>query len=617
MGWPYRFLDLTETEKHLRRLALDQYASYAQLSSLLPLCLAILYRIIQQWDTKEGTSRQGVSPLLRAQSQKADGVRASQVRKVQWWLGEEVLIFGSSWGQRDQWLVGLLWGSWLLLLCVLDTGHDYLHLTKRLGVVAVSQYPAHYLLALKSLNPFSYIFRSSHDQANRWHRVLGRIITTLIAAHVALYLNFFVQTGITTQRLLRPVVFVGVVAFCGLSLLNTTSLRAVRRYSYRLFFIIHLFVALAMPPLLFFHARPARLFMAEAFLLFIADLVSRRSNTVLADATLAPVPGTNLVKISASIPRTEVNRFHGHPGSHIYLTIPSAARKSAPASISPILYEYLFNPFTVAAVDEGGGHLTIVARHRKGPMTATLAHLASKAAGGALSSGSSCVASTIRGEDKIPLSIEGPYGIQTVAHLAGDGGFDRVLLVAGGIGATFTVPLYRFILRENRNAKVQMVWSVRQTGDMTWVASGSGAKGDIMDDENVHIFLTGGGVSDTSEDGDHAPSKKKPKKPVGSQRTESLVSKGVNGVGVGGDGGLVEMTAMLKDRRRNRPMPDSPRKRPDLKTIVDGVFKKSQEERVAVIVCGPAEMARELRGYVGVWVMKGRTVWWHNEGFGV
>jgi hypothetical protein len=58
------------------------------------------------------------------------------------------------------------------------------------------------------------------------------------------------------------------------------------------------------------------------------------------------------------------------------------------------------------------------------------------------------------------------------------------------------------------------------------------------------------------------------------------------------------------------------RERPDLRKIVDGTFRHGNEERVAVLVCGPKQMARELREQVGRWVKKGRDVYFHDESFG-
>lgn len=75
------------------------------------------------------------------------------------------------------------------------------------------------------------------------------------------------------------------------------------------------------------------------------------------------------------------------------------------------------------------------------------------------------------------------------------------------------------------------------------------------------------------------------------------------------------MSTMHRDRKRNRLTAHHNRKRPDLKKLVDDLFKHGSEERVAIIVCGPNSMARELKEHLGVWVMKGRSIWFHNEGF--
>lgn len=471
----------------------------------------------------------------------------------------------------------------LLAFSVL-TSEDYLHLTKRIGIVAVSQWPLQYLLTLKSLNPVAYLLQSSHEQVNRWHRVLARVTTTLICLHATLYLNFFVQRD-RLDRLGDPVVLAGVVSFFGLMLLVTTALRPVRRFSYRLFFIIHLVAGILIPVGIIIHAAPAKIFLFEALGVFFLDLISRKIDSVIGNATVEAIPGTNLVKISANIPRSKVNRFRASPGSHIYLSIPAAARQSMSAtSISHLLFEFLFNPFTVATVDEDSGNLTMVARHCGGPMTAALGRLANAPRPSNTNRAS---------EDKIPLTIEGPYGAASrFPQLGAD--FDRILLVAGGVGATFTLPIYRAITSENPGARVEMVWSIRGAGDATWAVTGREAEA-LLNDDNIHLFVTGNMVD-----------------------PDGLASVSQRPVAEGSaDGeGEVELGALYRDRRRGRYTSQNNRKRPDLKKIVDDLFKYGQEERVAVLVCGPNEMARELREHLGPWVHRGRSVWYHMEGFG-
>src|SRR4051794_14070683 len=109
----------------------------------------------------------------------------------------------------------------------------------------MSQFPLHYLLTLKSVSPLTLLFRTSHEHIIPLHRVLGRIIYGLFAVHAALYLNYFIATGVLAEKLQSSsVVISGILAFLCLSVLMTTTLAPLRRFSYRLFFITHLGAAL-------------------------------------------------------------------------------------------------------------------------------------------------------------------------------------------------------------------------------------------------------------------------------------------------------------------------------------------------------------------------------------
>jgi NAD(P)H-flavin reductase len=414
---------------------------------------------------------------------------------------------------------------------------------------------------------------------------MARVTAALLSLHAGLYLNFFVERD-RLDRLVDPVVLSGVIGFGGLLLIATTALRPVRRYSYRLFFVIHFLAGVIVPVLIVIHATPARTFLFESLGVFFLDLVSRKMDTVTGHATVESISGTNLVKVSASIPHSKVNRFRARPGSHIYLSIPAAARKSmSAASASHLLFEFMFNPFTVAAMDEESPDLTLVARHCSGPMTAALRRFAGVA---------KPTNPNATYEHKIPLSIEGPYGAASrLSRLRND--FDRILLVAGGVGATFTLPLYRAITNGNPTARVEMVWAVRSAGDATWAVTGKEAQ-TLLRDDNIHIFVTG----EASD-------------PEGTEFLRQRAAAGRTDDGVDGE---VEMSTMHRDARRERYTSQHNRKRPDLQKIVDDLFRYGHEERVAVLVCGPSEMARELRVHLGVWVHRGRSVWYHKEGFG-
>lgn len=395
--------------------------------------------------------------------------------------------------------------------------------------------------------------------------MLGRIIYALLFAHAFLYLNFFVASGLLVEKLTTSrAVITGMVGMWSMTFLNTTTFRIIRDYSYRIFFIVHLTVAMIIPPLIWFHAHHPRVFLVEALVVFLADIITRKFDTITAVAKLEMVPNTNLVKITAPVPKKKIHRFITHPGSHIYLQIPAEARPSdSPASTDYLVHEFLYNPFTVADVDAETGNLTLVARHLNGPLTTSLNQIASN--------------NSRHDATKIPLSIEGPYGVASHFSTLAEGEFDRILLVAGGVGATYTVPLYRALVKDNPAAQVQLIWAVREVGDASWVTFGKDNKG-FTEDEGVQVFVTACEDKQVGQD-------------PGSEDLE--LSSLHSGGGV-----------------RHQLM------RPNLKKVVDDVFQHGQDERVAVFFCGPTAMGSELRNHVGAWVRKGRVVFWHSESFG-
>lgn len=418
---------------------------------------------------------------------------------------------------------------------------------------------------MKSLySPLALVFQASHEQLNPWHRLSGRIIYLLLCLHASWYLNFFVQADLLGTRLSAPVVIVGMTAFLALSAIATTSLEVVRRWSYRVFFVLHVIIGVSILPLLFFHAPPLRVFVFEALVLFIFDIVCRKLDTTTGFATITPVPHAKLVKIKVHVPASKLKRFHATPGQHIYLSIP--AESTPPSIATPSIHDMLLNPFSIAEVS--ARHVTLVLRTLNGPTTRaieTLSHLP---------------------KANPPINIEGPLGSSLhFPDLAAN--YDRILLIAGGVGATFTLPIYRHVqdqletLSSNPD-RVTMIWSLRSAAEAAWAVDPE-ARVKIDEDENVQIYVTGGATG----------------------RSPSNIPGGEAGIELDDFQNIEEPVKASGGRGR-----------PNLGAIVDDVFRKANEKRVAVLVCAPPEMAREVRRHVGRWVWKERDVWFHDESFG-
>lgn len=125
MGWPYQLLDLTESEKHQRRLALDRYAVYSQLSALVPIVAYQLYRLAvwvysERQRAKVRYDAIPSSPGVKHDKASSTGLFVRKWRALAWWLDGEV---APNWGLRIHWLAGSFWMAWLLFLCVHQTGH--------------------------------------------------------------------------------------------------------------------------------------------------------------------------------------------------------------------------------------------------------------------------------------------------------------------------------------------------------------------------------------------------------------------------------------------------------------------------------------------------------------
>ncbi|RDA91281.1 hypothetical protein CP533_6304 [Ophiocordyceps camponoti-saundersi (nom. inval.)] len=523
---------LSPDEKHHRHEAIHLHANIAHISALAIAALAGIAMLLLRFRPATKPPPDIYAAIPTSPIAKARRLRTRRfnplhlLTQIRWWLEDDV---GGGFGRRYEWIFGLVWALWLLTLCVRGTGSDFLHLTKRFGAVAVSQLPTLYLLSLKA-------FGSSHEILNRLHAVLGRLVGLLLLLHVVCYNYFFVVAGIWPKRLFDLIVVYGVVAFIALLALGLSAMAWVRRASYRLFIRIHLVVALLVPLLVFFHAPSVRLYLVEAFLALIIDISVRKLRSVNVPSTLVSLPDANLVAVEATVPPRISRSLSNSPAAYVYISLPQLSGA----------FDFLHNPFTVASIDDQRGTLTLVARVRKGPVTKKLAHLASSSSSSAR---------------KHALTIDGPYGSvarRLLAHCP-----SRVLLVAGGIGATFILPIHRFLREQLPEARLRLIWAVRDPADTAWATEGH------LVPDDAQLFVTGSHVNDA-----------------------------------------IEMRPLSHSSLPHH------RGRPDLDIIVDAFFRQGYEDSVAVLVCGPAGLSADVRRCVRPWAMRGRDVWWHSESFG-
>lgn len=308
--WPYHFVSPSEEEKLRRRELLDLRGSFAQWSVIV---VIVALRLYQSWATTQ-----------------ISGASASNPRRgpSSWW--DRPLVAG--WIEtRRQYLVCGLWLLWLLSLSVWSSGEgmdcprcvsdartmgvkglqytymdiaDYLHLTKALGHVALSQVPLQVLMSpaayISTSNPsassiFSFLTSIPQASVTPYHRLFGRmVISPLLFGHATLYLLFFVQSS---HPEFGSLIFKRVRDFdvqCGLLALSTTILllifvrpRGVARKGgaqaqagtgslqdrRRTFYIGHVFLVVVLGVAAYSHVAHAQKYMIQALGVFVVNAV--------------------------------------------------------------------------------------------------------------------------------------------------------------------------------------------------------------------------------------------------------------------------------------------------------------------------------------------------------
>ncbi|KAJ5586990.1 uncharacterized protein N7459_002755 [Penicillium hispanicum] len=184
LSWPWHFVALSDEDKLHRRELLDLRGSYAQWSVIV---VIVAIRIYQGWATAFSS--------VRGASKPPHGPASGWDRP---------LIAGSLETRRQYFICGL-WLLWLFGLSVWNSGEDYLHLTKALGHVALSQIPLQVLMSpaayISTSKPsassiFSFLTSVPQATVTPYHRLFGRVvISPLLFGHATLYLLMFAQSS--------------------------------------------------------------------------------------------------------------------------------------------------------------------------------------------------------------------------------------------------------------------------------------------------------------------------------------------------------------------------------------------------------------------------------------
>ncbi|TIC91629.1 Ferric/cupric reductase transmembrane component 2 [Colletotrichum higginsianum] len=287
-------------------------------------------------------------------------------------------------------------------------------------------------LALKN-TPLGYLTAWSYERLNVLHQIAGYVTMALIIVHSATYSSYFIQQGNLARLRVHEEIYGIVSGFTFLVVVFAGAI--VRLWYYELSYILHVsgfaismvLVGLHQPELskkiVIITAAGAGLWLFDRGIRLARVVAYSFNNT----ASVHPLPdgGTRIILKKAP--------FGASSGEHCFLWIPK-------------IRAFEMHPFTIAAMDP----LEFVVNSYDG-FTRDLHEYAVRHPGATLKA-----------------SVEGSYG--TFPNPAE---YDKVVLVAGGSGASFTVGTALNILKrltQNSTQSIVLVWMVKEHTRLEWFA---------------------------------------------------------------------------------------------------------------------------------------------------
>ncbi|CAG8890464.1 unnamed protein product [Penicillium egyptiacum] len=345
----------------------------------------------------------------------------------------------------------------------------------RTGFIAICQLPLIFLLAGRQ-NIIGFLAGMSYVSLNWYHRWVARTLWLTTTIHMGFWFRNWDRWHYITYQLYNdPLTKRGFAAWVILTLIVITSFAPIRALSYEFFVIQHLVTFVGFIVAVWMHAPDeVKIWVWIPIGLVVFDRLARytwgayanlaifhRKNKTKAlwahSAMFTPLPG-NVTCVTIENPG-----IGWQPGQHVFLTCHSVAPLQC-------------HPFTIASIPEDNRMKFFIRAENGG--TRRFFRYASK-------SDSLLGDEQVAGKSDTTVFIEGPYGsIRPLRQ------FDSVILLAGGMGATFTIPLLRDVVlawkmesngskgqiptritRLTATKRLRFVWVIKSRSQLTYFDS--------------------------------------------------------------------------------------------------------------------------------------------------
>lgn len=460
------------------------------------------------------------------------------------------------------------------------------------GNLASLQLPLMTALGTKN-NIISFLTGVSFDKLNYLHRMSARVLCVLLWVHAAGRIKVGMVKSFAWAL---PWIQCGVLSSTAFTILCIVSVRPLRERNYEVFLVIHFVMSFITLLAGYFHAEGilAGYYVWPAFAIWGLDRLIRLIRIAAYNAGYfrkGSVEQFGRVEVLsphfARITLQRPSHMHWRPGQSAYLTILSAS--ASPFEAHPFTISTIDVPLEAPDTGEKGEassppikndgvvtkKLTFLIRVRSG-FTKRLLDAAAK-------------------DQEMKVILDGPYSSPPLLR-----GFETVVLIAGGSGVAFTLPLLLDLIHRAKRShaectRVVFIWAVRDANHIEWITDAlvpaiTGVSSNI--NVSIRVYVTAAVEDAQSWDDDS----------------------------VEGDEEITAGDETTRPKGLKYPGILTEQGRPDLKRLLDDEIHEASGA-ISVNVCGTHALANAVKSalrpprFVDV-LRGGPTVTLHIESFG-
>ncbi|KAF2279748.1 uncharacterized protein EI97DRAFT_413032 [Westerdykella ornata] len=469
------------------------------------------------------------------------------------------------------------------------------YVSDRTGVIALANFPLIWLFGTRN-NVLMWLTGWGFGTYNSFHRWVARVATVQAVVHSVGYTEMVFERGnwsLFMKYLRKHYFWNGEIATVLMCAICACSVYGLRRCHYEIFLVTHIFLSIIVLLTTFYHVEifngEWNIFIWPCLAIWILDRALRLLRILAFNRIIWNTYATATYDSTSNIVRLKVpceqNLVRPQPGAYYYIYV-----------LNDLLFAHQNHPFTLAYMSSNDGADSTdgihISRHCRADSTTSSVSSESSSLLRPTSPRSPTLTFLIRPYDgltsrlrrictsasrtSVRVLVEGPYGAQQPLHT-----FPSVLFIAGGTGIAVALSYLPSLLREDGESEVvdvHLVWAVREQALWKQVLQTDIPSMVLRDDRfrvTVHVTKDvddGGKDADDAIDSSHIADRRYDQEVIGHVEAK---------------GGRPNVSAAVEDAAQ----------------------EVGRAGRLAVVACGPAQMADEARracvgvlgaGYTGV-----------------